>query len=280
MKVKAYAKINLTLDITGKRKDGYHLLRMIMQNVDVYDEIEIEKIQSGIIIEADKNYIPTDERNLAYKAAKIFMDEFNISEGVKIKITKNIPVAAGMAGGSTDAAAVLKAMQDLFEINVSESKLMEVGLKLGADIPFCLKGGTALCEGIGEIITPLKPFKDHMLVIVKPNFGLSTKDVYKDIDIQKIFKHPKTEEVIQAIEENDVAFVSENLMNVLENVSLKKHKILREIKNIMLNQGALGALMTGSGPTIFGIFEDEGKAEKTYEYFESRYDQVYLSKTI
>ncbi|SHH51410.1 4-(cytidine 5'-diphospho)-2-C-methyl-D-erythritol kinase [Clostridium grantii] len=280
MKVKAYAKINLTLDITGKRKDGYHLLRMIMQNVDVYDEIEIEKIQSGIIIEADKNYIPTDERNLAYKAAEIFMNEFNISEGVKIKITKNIPVAAGMAGGSTDAAAVLKAMKDLFEINVSESKLMEVGLKLGADIPFCIKGGTALCEGIGEIITPLKPFKGHMLVIVKPNFGLSTKDVYKDIDVQKIFKHPKTEEVIQAIEGNNVAFVSENLMNVLENVSLKKHKILREIKNNMLNQGALGALMTGSGPTIFGIFEDESKAEKTYEYFKSRYDQVYLSKTI
>jgi 4-diphosphocytidyl-2-C-methyl-D-erythritol kinase len=280
MKIRAYAKINLTLDITGKREDGYHLLRMIMQNVDLYDEIDIEKIESGIVIEADKIYIPTDERNLAYKAAKIFMEEFNISEGVKIKITKNIPVAAGMAGGSTDAAAVLKAMKDLFKINVSESKLMELGLKLGADIPFCIKGGTALCEGIGEIITPLKSFKDHVLVIVKPNFGLSTKDVYKDIEVQKIFRHPKTEEVIQAIEENDVVFVSENLMNILENVSLKKHKILREIKITLLNQGAIGSLMTGSGPTVFGIFENIDKAEKCFEYFKSKYDQVYLSKTI
>jgi 4-diphosphocytidyl-2-C-methyl-D-erythritol kinase len=280
MKIRAYAKINLTLDIIGKREDGYHLLRMIMQNVDLYDEIDIEKIESGIIIEVDKPYIPIDEKNLAYKAAKIFMNEFNISKGVKIKITKNIPVAAGMAGGSTDAAAVLRAMKDLFEINVEESKLMELGLKLGADIPFCIKGGTALCEGIGEIITALKSFKDHIVVIVKPNFGLSTKDVYKEIEIEKIFKHPKTEEVIQAIEENNVEFVSENLMNVLENVSLKKHKILRDIKSTMLNQGALGALMTGSGPTVFGIFDNIDKAEKCFEYFKSKYDQVYLSKTI
>jgi 4-diphosphocytidyl-2-C-methyl-D-erythritol kinase len=280
MKIRAYAKINLTLDIIGKREDGYHLLRMIMQNVDLYDEIDIEKIESGIIIEVDKPYIPIDEKNLAYKAAKIFMNEFNISKGVKIKITKNIPVAAGMAGGSTDAAAVLRAMKDLFEINVEESKLMELGLKLGADIPFCIKGGTALCEGIGEIITALKSFKDHIVVIVKPNFGLSTKDVYKEIEIEKIFKHPKTEEVIQAIEENNVEFVSENLMNVLENVSLKKHKILRDIKSTMLNQGALGALMTGSGPTVFGIFDNIDKAEKCFEYFKTRYEQVYLSKTI
>lgn len=280
MKIKAYAKINLSLDVVGKREDGYHLLRMIMQSIDLFDEIIIEKLDNGIIIQSDKPYIPNDERNLAYKAAKIFIDYFGINEGVKIFIKKNIPVAAGMAGGSTDAAAVLKGMAKLFEINVEEGKLMDLGLKIGADIPFCVKGGTALCEGVGEDITPLRAFKNHRLVIVKPNFGLSTKDVYNNLDINKIFKHPKTDKLIEAIEKEDVLFISENMTNVLENVSFRKYNILRDIKGKIVSMGALGSLMSGSGPTVFGIFNDEMKAQQCFKYFKGKYSQVYLSKTL
>lgn len=280
MNIKAYAKINLSLDVIGKRKDGYHLLRMIMQSINIHDEITIEEIDNGIIIDSDKPYIPKDERNLAYKAAEIFINKYGIKKGVKIFINKNIPVAAGMAGGSADAAAVLKAMVEMFRVDTSQSELMELGLKIGADIPFCIKGGTALCEGIGEVITPLEPFKNHVIVIVKPNFGLSTKEVYKSLDINKIHRHPKTDEIIQAIEKNDVHFVSDNLRNVLENVSFRKHNVLRSIKSKIVSMGALGSLMSGSGPTIFGIFDDEKKAQQCFEYFKSKYNQVYLSETI
>ena len=165
MKMKAYAKVNISLDIVGKRDDGYHLLRMIMQNIDLYDEIIVEKNNKDIIIECNKNYVPTDSRNLAYKAAIAFKERYNIAEGVKIKIFKNIPVSAGLAGGSTDAATVLKIMNKLFEVNASDEELMELGLKLGADVPYCIKGGTALCEGLGEIITPLNPFKNKIIVL-------------------------------------------------------------------------------------------------------------------
>ncbi|GAA0177775.1 4-(cytidine 5'-diphospho)-2-C-methyl-D-erythritol kinase [Clostridium sediminicola] len=280
MKIKAYAKINLSLDVVGKREDGYHLLRMIMQSIDLHDEIIIEEIDRGIVIDSDKAYIPKDKRNLAYKAAEIFINKYNIKKGVKIFINKNIPVAAGMAGGSTDAAAVLKAMAEMFEVDTTESQLMELGLQIGADIPFCIKGGTALCEGIGEVITPLKPFKDHIIVVVKPNFGLSTKEVYKSLDINKIHRHPKTDELIQAIEKNDLRFISNNLRNVMENVSFRKYNLLRNIKSKIVSIGALGSLMSGSGPTIFGIFDDEKKAQQCFEYFNNKYSQVYLSKTI
>ena len=196
MKIKAYAKINISLDVVGKRKeDGYHLLRMIMQNIDLYDEIYVEKRKEGITIDCNKNYVPTDSRNLAYKAAMLFKEKYNIKEGVYINIIKNIPVSAGLAGGSTDGAAVLKLMNKLFEINASDEELMEMGLSLGADIPYCIKGGTALCEGVGEKITPLKPFKDKILVLVKPSFGVSTKEVYKAFDLEKARIHPRTEKI-------------------------------------------------------------------------------------
>lgn len=177
MKIKAYAKINIALDVVGKREDGYHLLRMIMQTVDLYDVIEITKSDCNIKLKCNKPYVPTDERNLAYKAAKLFKETYNIKDGVLIDLTKNIPVSAGMAGGSTDAAGVLKLMNRLFNVNASDEELRTLGLKLGADVPYCISGGTALCEGIGEKITQLKPFKDKILVIVKPPFGVSTKDV-------------------------------------------------------------------------------------------------------
>ncbi|MDF2885599.1 MAG: 4-(cytidine 5-diphospho)-2-C-methyl-D-erythritol kinase [Clostridiaceae bacterium] len=179
MKIKAYGKINIALEVVGKREDGYHLLRMIMQNIDLYDLIELnEKRSNDITIECNKPYVPKDDRNLAYKAARLFMDTYKINRGIHIDIIKNIPVAAGLAGGSTNAAAVLKALNEMFDVGASEQDLMDLGVKLGADIPYCIKGGTCLCEGIGEKISELKSFKDKILVLVKPPFGVSTKDVY------------------------------------------------------------------------------------------------------
>lgn len=280
MYIKAYAKINISLDIVGKREDGYHLLEMIMQNIDLYDEIEVNQCESGIHLKCNKAYVPTDERNIAYKAAKLFMDIYNIKSGVEINIKKNIPVAAGLAGGSTDGAATLKAMRNLYKKDITDEELMEIGLKIGADIPYCIKGGTALCEGIGEVITELNSFKDKILVVVKPNFGLSTKEVYKDFDISKIYKHPSTKEIISAIENDDFIFVCENMKNVLENVSIKKKPIINKIKKDMIKMGAKGALMSGSGPTVFAFFDDMMKAQRCFETLKKEYEETFITRTI
>ena len=280
MKMKAYAKVNISLDIVGKRDDGYHLLRMIMQNIDLYDEIIVEKNNKDIIIECNKNYVPTDSRNLAYKAAIAFKERYNIAEGVKIKIFKNIPVSAGLAGGSTDAATVLKIMNKLFELNASDEELMELGLKLGADVPYCIKGGTALCEGIGEIITPLNPFKNKIIVLVKPSFGVSTKEVYKNFNMEKVKKHPETEELIKAMDEDNLRYVAYNMKNLLENVTLKKHKVLIDLKEEMNKYGAINSMMSGSGPTVFAFFDDMLKAQKCFEKMKEKYNEVFLTRTI
>lgn len=280
MLFKAYGKINISLDIVGKREDGYHLLKMIMQTIDLYDLIDVNRIENGIELSCDKSYVPNDEKNIAYKAAKLFIDTYNIKDGVSIAINKNIPVAAGLAGGSTDAAAVLKAMRDIFNIDVSDERLMELGIKLGADVPYCILGGTALCEGIGEKITPLKPFKDKILILVKPNFGVSTKEVYKSFDIEKAFKHPETEKLIEAMESGDLQFISDNMKNLLENVTSRKHTILKNIKDSMNRYGALGSMMSGSGPTIFAFFEDMLKAQLCFEYMKEKYDEVYITRTV
>ena len=280
MLVKAYGKINISLDIVGKREDGYHLLKMIMQNVDLYDSMSFEKCNKGIIISCNKPYIPTDEKNLAYKAAKLFMDTYNINEGVNIYLKKNIPVAAGMAGGSTDAAAVFKALKQLFKVDVDDQELMKLGVKIGADVPFCMIGGTALCEGIGDIITPLVPFKNQILVLVKPNFGVSTKEVYKNLDISKIFKHPDTEGLIKAMEEEKLEDVCNGMKNLLENVTLRKYPVLKRIKEDMVRMGSMGAMMSGSGPTIFAFFDDMLKAQRCYDKFKTQYKEVYITRTI
>lgn len=280
MKLKAYGKVNITLDVVGKREDGYHLLEMIMQTVDLYDVISIDRAKEGINLSCNKAYIPTDERNLAYKAARLFMETYNVKSGVKIGIEKNIPVAAGMAGGSCNAAAVLKGLNEFFEINAPIEALRELGLKIGADVPYCIEGGTALCKGIGEDITPLKPFKNHIIVLVKPSFGVSTKEVYGAIDINKINKHPETNKIIEAMERNDLRFVSCGMKNVLENVTIRKHRILRGIKEEMILNGAMGALMSGSGPTIFAFFEDMVKAQKCYDRMKQKYKEVYITRTI
>ena len=280
MKIKAYGKVNISLDVVGKREDGYHLLSMIMQNIDLYDEIEVEKQECGIILECNKSYVPVDNRNLAYKAAEIFKERYDIVDGVKINIEKNIPVSAGLAGGSTDAAAVLKVMNKLFNVNATEEELMELGLKLGADIPYCIHGGTALCEGIGEIITPIKPFRDKIVVLVKPAFGVSTKEVYKNFNLEKVKQHPKTAEIINAIENDDLNFVASNMKNLLENVTLRKHKILIKIKEEMNACGAINSMMSGSGPTIFAFFDDMLKAQRCFEKMKKKYSDVFITRTI
>ena len=279
MKIKAYAKINISLDIVGKREDGYHLLEMIMQSIDLYDEISIEKQKEDITITCDKQYVPVDERNLAYKAAKLFKEEYNITSGVSININKNIPVCAGLAGGSTDAAAVLKIMNKLFDINASEEKLMELGLKLGADVPYCISGGTAICKGIGEEVTKLKPFKDKILVLVKPPFGVSTKVVYQEFKLDRVRNHPNTNLLIKAIENDDLEEVCNNMKNLLENVTLRKHKVLINIKEEMKRYGSIGTMMSGSGPTVFAFFDDMLSAQRCFEKMKLKYNDVFITRT-
>ena len=283
MKRKAYAKINIALDAVGKREDGYHLLRMIMQTVDIYDEIELKKNNTNKIhVTTDKYYLPTDEKNLAFKAAKLFKDTYGIKDGVDINIKKNIPVSAGMAGGSSDAATVLFLMNKVFNKNISKTSLEKLAVKIGADVPYCIDGGTALCEGIGEKITKLKPFKDKILIVVKPNFGVSTKDVYRDLDITKIHKHADIEGIIRCMGRDELYGVSTRMRNVLENVTIKKHRVIREIKDEMRNSGAVGTMMSGSGPTVFGFFEDMLVAQKAYDRMKSLYshNDVFITRTI
>lgn len=280
MLVKAYAKINISLDVVGKREDGYHLLKMIMQNIDLYDSVIVNNNFGTINISCDKRYIPTDHRNLAYRAAKLFIDTYDINGGVDIYINKNIPVAAGLAGGSADAAAVLKAMRNIYAVDIDDRELMELGLKIGADVPYCIQGGTALCEGIGEIITPLKSFENHIVIIIKPHFGVSTKEVYASLDISKIGKHPNTERIIKHMEMNNINLVSRNMKNVLENVTLKKYEMLRNIKEQLIYRGALGAMMSGSGPTIFGFFDDMLKAQRCFVKMRRDFKEVYITRTI
>ncbi len=280
MEIKAYAKINIALDVVGKRDDGYHLLRMIMQSIDLYDTIEINKIDSGISLKCNKHYVPTDERNLAYKAAKLFMETYSIEDGVEIELIKNIPVSAGLAGGSTNAAGVLKLMNKMFDINASEEELKILGLKLGADVPYCISGGTALCEGIGEKITQLKSFKDKILVLIKPPFGVSTREVYKSFDLTKVIFHPRIEALIEAMEDDDIYFVANNMKNLLENVTLRRHRVLMNIKEDVKIDGSIGTMMSGSGPTVFAFFDDMLKAQMCYDNMKKKYKDVFITRTI
>lgn len=280
MLVKAFAKINLSLDIVGKREDGYHLLEMVMQNIDLHDDILIEEIDEGIILSCNKEYVPVDERNIAYKAAKLLIQAKNIDKGVRIEITKRIPVAAGLAGGSADAAAVLIGMNELFGLGMSTEELMVEGLRLGADVPYCIVGGTCLCEGVGEIVTPLKPFKDLVVLLVKPPFGVSTKDAYGSFEIDKINKHVNTEKLIKAMDEKDLDGVNYYSRNLLENVVLRKYPVLKNIKQTLARNGSVVTLMSGSGPTIYGIFKDIRGAENAAKIVSRNNNEVIITRTI
>lgn len=281
--IKAYAKINLNLDITGVRDDGYHLVDMVMQQIDLYDWVNIRKSKEGISLKINKEGLPTDDRNLAYRAAELIMNEskFRVS-GVSIYIHKYIPIAAGMAGGSTDAAAVLVGINELFDLGYSIDELCEMGLKLGADVPFCIRGGCMLARGIGEKLTEVSPMPDCFLCIAKPGFGISTKDAYKKYDDLKSCEHPDMDKMLEALDRQDLREVVESLGNVLETVAVDEYTVINEIKSEMMTFGAMGAVMTGSGPTVFGIFDDEKKARAAKEsiYSSRKGKQVYVVKPL
>lgn len=257
------AKINLGLDVVKKRPDGYHEVRMIMQTIRMYDQIDLEiSKEPGIHVQTNLPFLPCDESNLTYKAAKILMDEFEIQQGVSIDLKKFIPVAAGMAGGSTDAAAVMVGVNRLFHLGLTQQELMKRGVKIGADVPYCIMRGTALAEGIGEILTPLPPMPACHLLIGKPAVNVSTKFVYTNLRADEITDHPDIDGMIEAIRMADLHGIVSRMENVLERVTIPEYPVIDEIKKHMKKHGALGALMSGSGPTVFGVFDDGEKAKR------------------
>jgi len=263
IKLKALAKINLGLDVLGRRENGYHDVRMIMQSIYLYDNVTIEKQEEpGIQLMTNLHYLPVDEKNIAYKAAKMLMDEFQIASGVKIVLDKHIPVAAGMAGGSSNAAAVLVGMNRLFDLNLSQQELMDRGVKLGADVPYCVMRGTVLAEGIGEILTPLDPLPKCYVLIAKPAISVSTKVVYEKLDSKEIEEHPDIDAFIEGLQEQNLEKVAASMGNVLERVTVDDYPIIDDIKKVMMEAGALNAMMSGSGPTVFGIFADKKTARE------------------
>lgn len=261
IRLRAYAKVNLGLDVLRRREDGYHDVRMVMQNVDLFDKVSVKKTPGGeIVVKTNLAYLPTDQNNLVYKAAKLLAEEFKLRSGIYIDLYKFIPVAAGMAGGSADAAAVLFGMNRLFGLGLSLQELMERGVKLGADIPYCLMGGTVLAEGIGERLTRLKSCPECHLVVAKPPFSVSTKLVYEHLVLDENTQHPDIDGILAAIEQGDIYGVADRLGNVLETVTAIEYPDIEEIKAKMRENGALNALMSGSGPTVFGLFDDKEKA--------------------
>ena len=285
LELKAYGKINLGLDVVRRREDGYHEVRMIMQTVRVYDAIELNRTEEeGIRLSTNLYYLPDNENNLGYRAAKLLMDEFGIRDGVEIKMKKFIPVAAGMAGGSSDAAAVLFGVNMMFGLGLSKQELMERGVRLGADVPYCIMRGTALSEGIGEILTPLPPMPQCRVLIAKPAVSVSTKHVYESLNLPSLGAeaHPDIDAMRAAIEKKDLSGVVSQLGNVLETVTIPENPVIQTLKDKMVEMGADGSLMSGSGPTVFGLFTNQTAAQAAYE--ELRYGssqdlakQVYLT---
>lgn len=265
IRLKAMAKINLGLDVVRRREDGYHEVKMIMQNVYLYDDIVIvKKSEPGITVKTNLSFLPTNEDNLIYKAAKLLMDEFEIEEGVEVTLTKRIPVAAGMAGGSTDAAATMVGVNRIFNLGLTKQNLMDRGVKIGADVPYCIMRGTALSEGIGEILTELPRVPRCKVLIAKPQISVSTKFVYQNLKLSDDTVHPDIDGMIDAIKEKDIRGIANRLGNVLETVTIPQYPVISDIKNKMIEMGAMNSLMSGSGSTVFGLFDDEEKARNCY----------------
>lgn len=268
IRLKAYAKINLGLDVVKKREDGYHEVRMIMQTIGLYDKVTLSRMNNtAISLKTNLHYLPTDENNLVYKAISLIKKEYNISQGVLVHLEKKIPVAAGMAGGSSDAAAALYGMNRLFQLKIPQKELMELGLRLGADVPYCLLRGTALSEGIGEELTPLPPFPQCFVLIVKPGINVSTKYVYENLNLNSSIIHPDIDGIIASIKKKDLYGACERFGNVLESVTAKNYPAIEEIKSAIKNTGCITTLMSGSGPTVFGLYDDRKKAERAFYQF-------------
>ena len=266
MRLRAMAKINLGLDVLRKREDGYHEVRMIMQTIQMYDLLDIRrKKEPGISLSTNLPYIPTDERNLVYKAAKILMDEFQITDGISMKLSKFIPVAAGLAGGSSDAAAAFVGVNRMFRLGLSEQDLMERAVQVGADVPYCIMRGTALAEGIGEKLTRLPRMPLCYILVGKPGVNVSTKLAYENLGLDTITSHPDIDGQIRCIEEGDLYGLTSRMENVFEPGIIRNYPVIQEIKDLMESAGALKAMMSGSGPTVFGIFDNRQKTEAAAE---------------
>lgn len=280
IKLPAPAKINIALDILGKRPDGYHEVRMLMQQIKLHDTVLIERSESSINVSCNNPLVPQDCGNIAYKAAKLLLDSAGITSGIKIKIDKRIPMAAGLAGGSTDAAAVLKGINELFALGLSMEQLAQIGVKAGADVPFCIKGGTMLSEGIGEILTPVSPLQGVFLIVVCPHINVSTQWVYQQLRLDRISQRPDFKLLLDSIGLRDIAKISASLVNVLETVTIEKYGIIRDIKENLVSAGALGSLMSGSGPSVFGIFDSFETAKAACEIISHEGWDVFLTETI
>lgn len=265
IQLKALAKINLGLDVLRRREDGYHEVKMIMQTIGLHDDLEIRKTKTpGIQVKTNLYYLPTNENNLVYKAAKLLMDEFQIQDGVSIQLKKRIPVAAGMAGGSSDGAAVLWGINQMYGLGLSMQALMERGVRLGADVPYCIQRGTALAEGIGEKLSVLPPMPKCTILIAKPGISVSTKFVYENLHANdlKPEQHPDVDSMIEAMRQKDLGLLCSRMGNVLETVTIPAYPVINEIKRTMMDNGAFGSMMSGSGPTVFGIFDSPVAAKQ------------------
>lgn len=283
LEVAAHAKINLSLDVLSKRSDGYHELRTIMQTVELHDTIRLETVDNeGLELECDARWVPRDERNTAWKAADLFMSRFKIKGGLKIGITKKIPVAAGLAGGSADAAAVLRGLNILFSAGLDNTELRELARQIGADVPYCISGGTKLAEGIGELLSPLRDFSGVDIILVKPHVAVSTPWVYGNLRLDEIAgrNRPDTALLRKALEERDLDKVAAHMKNVLELVTIPRYSIVKDAKSRLTKLGALGSMMSGSGPTVFGIFPNRSSASEAFKALtrDSRW-QCFLTNT-
>ena len=281
IQLKAHAKVNLALDIIGKRSDGYHEVRMIMQSIGLHDQLSIYITNdSKIRVQTNLPFLPTNQSNIVYKAASLIKRKFQLDQGLYINLNKRIPVSAGLAGGSTDAAATLHGLNQLFDLKLSLKELMDIGVELGADVPFCLLGGTALSEGIGEKLTPLHPFPPCHILVVNPNFNVPTKNIYRQLNLNHIKKRTNIDDLIKNIKEDNLHGATKNFSNVLETVTVKNHPLIQEIKDKMMELGAITSIMSGSGPTVFGIYDDLGKAKEAFYHFKvDNFEyQVFLTK--
>ncbi len=282
---KAYAKINLGLDVIRKRPDGYHEVKMIMQTVGIYDVLTFKKSKTGgglpvISISLDNEELPCDKGNLIYKAAELIMQTCHLKEGVEISLQKNIPIAAGMAGGSTDAAAVFHGLNELFGLGMSLEEMKKLGVKIGADVPYCIMGGTALSEGIGEILTPVPAPPDAYLLVAKPDINVSTRFVYENLHADTLNRHPDIDGMVKALKAGSLKGITDRMGNVLETVIIKEYPVINQIKRAMLENGAENSLMSGSGPTVFGVYREEETAAKAYEVIKNQElaKQIFITK--
>lgn len=279
---KAYAKINLGLDVVRRLENGYHEVRMVMQTVGIFDVLTFAETEAGIQITTDCGELPVDENNLIYKAARLLAETCGITKGVTIHLEKHIPIAAGMAGGSSDAAATLLGLRDLFSLELTDEQLRQLGVKVGADVPYCIMGGTALAEGIGEVLTPLAPAPRCSILVAKPDIQVSTRYVYEHLDASKAWEHPDIDGICAAIAEGDLTGVTGRLGNVLETVTIPAYPVIARIKQEMLDTGAKGSLMSGSGPTVFGIYDSREQAQTACGHLAQRglAEQLFVTEFI